>query len=155
PYMPIVHRTFGVGQSETLYMSMIQNIKVFIAEIMARSCGFGHTDYDLQYFGQLFNDLEFMKNLFRTYKKDEDIIKDFIKSFEYDINGTYTVKQKKNQRYKNYATNLLLSFKKINNENERKEFFINAKFPISTLYNQDIDPIINEFFKKKVFCVIA
>ncbi|CAG8727881.1 2235_t:CDS:1, partial [Racocetra fulgida] len=104
---------------------------------------------DLQYFGHLFNDLEFMKNLFRTYKKDEDIIKDFIKSFEYDINRTYTVKQKKNQRYKNYATNLLRSFKKINNENERKEFFINARFSISTLYDQDIDPIINEFLKKK------
>ncbi|CAG8503764.1 1243_t:CDS:2 [Racocetra persica] len=45
PYEPVVHGTFGVGQSETLYMFMIQNIKDFIAEIMAGSRGFGHTDY--------------------------------------------------------------------------------------------------------------
>ncbi|CAG8584058.1 22400_t:CDS:1 [Dentiscutata erythropus] len=104
---------------------------------------------NLHYFGQLFYDLEFMNKLFERYKLDEDIINDFFKSFEHDIEGNYTVRQKKNQRYKHYTNNLFKAFKKIENEDERKEFFFNARFPISTLYDQDIEIIIDEFLRNK------
>ncbi|CAG8834124.1 42628_t:CDS:1, partial [Gigaspora margarita] len=111
-----------------------------------------HYVENLHYFGQLFCDIEFMRRLFEKYRQDDDIITDFLESFDLNKEDKkeerYSKRQKKNQRYKNYTNNLLKAFKKIKKENDIKVFFTNARFPISTLYDQDIEPIIDEFLSK-------
>ncbi|KAF0545521.1 hypothetical protein F8M41_002232 [Gigaspora margarita] len=54
---------------------------------------------------------------------------------------------KKKQRTTIYANNLYLATTQLNET--RKEFFIVARIPMSTLYDQDITPIINQFKSKK------
>ncbi|KAF0427026.1 hypothetical protein F8M41_006187 [Gigaspora margarita] len=106
-------------------------------------CQFGQYIDDLTLFGQLFLDLQYMDLLIETFKKEEDIINTFINSFDLNLPQSYALRYKKKQRTTTYANNLYLATTQL--KETRKEFFIIARIPISTLYDQDITPIINKF----------
>ncbi|CAG8500377.1 42842_t:CDS:1 [Gigaspora margarita] len=105
----------------------------------------------------IFGDLTYIDNLVSKYPYNEDkfIIKQFKASLGITTNDDESEKEKKTktkQRYRgsSYAKNLLIVIRMLKKHelmNQREEFFLRTKFPISTLQEKDITPIIEKFIE--------